>query len=550
MFDTELKSLFMRLRQGDKQSVQDGQSFDSFEEYLHVPRAVEDQLLQIMSNIAADGGGIVFLVGSAGDGKSHLMSSVKRLNPELASTFRFHNDATESYSPLMTSIDTLRVALRDFSDEKIDNTTEKMVVAINLGKLSAFTEDDDVKQHFTVLASALSQVLGHPTCQPHEKVHYIDFSCQQIFELDTNESSDYPVSSTFLKTILSKITAPVSGNPFFEAYHNCISDGFDPVFTNYKILSIHSVQDAIVKLTIEAIVRFKLIVTPREFLDFICSIVVFKNLSGYKVKQNYFDAMLPTLLFEGGDNKILKAISHLDPIKSSSTEHDSELALLFTSSKVPEKYLSTSLNDIGIVEVINKFYENNGKDSGKLTKFLFRFDHLTKYHSESQTYILFLSNLRGFYKNDTATILKLYDLVDCAIPRHHGSYYDKQDLVPLNIQGSQYKLFATVSKEVNFKSSHFDVDHKNQFSTCIALDWIVKDEPLHLDIDYQLFEYLTTLSHGRLSLNFEGDKNHVFSRFIRALIKNSSSNKRVTILTENNEERVLSQVMGNLIKLS
>ncbi len=548
MFDSDLKQLFLRLRQGDKQSVQDGQSFNDLEMYLHTSRSVEQHLYEDMLEINMIGGGVIFLIGSAGDGKSHLMSSVKSKYPELCRDFIFHNDATESYSPTMTSIETLKYALREFSDMSITTTSCKMVVAINLGKLSAFIDDNEAKEIYSRLIKSVHGLVGRGDNIMSSRIKYIDFSCLQFFELKLNDNGEYPVTSRFLKTLLEKITKPASDNPFYMAYIN-MPDKYDPIATNYQLLSYKSIQNSIVKLTIEAIIRFKLIVTPREFLDFISSIIVYKKLSDYKENANFFDALLPSLLFDGGDNQIVKMISKLDPIKYSSTDHDSQLAQLFTSSSVPEDYVGENFATLKITNIINKFYQSNGRHINNITKFLFRYKHLCNYHSESDVYVSFLNTLRGYYRNENS-FLQLYDLVDEAIPRHYGSYYTKQDLVPLNIQGSQYKLFAAVTKEIDFKPAEYKPERPNEFNIFIGLDWLVQNEQIHLDIDYQLYEYLVTLSKGRLSLNFEGDKSHGFSRFIRSLIKYSSSKKRITILTENNEERVLTQVMGNIIKLN
>ncbi len=85
---------------------------------------------------------LVLLCGSAGDGKSHLISYLKNSDPEgLLADYEPYNDATESSEPTLTSIDTLSEKLAPFNDDNyLLNDGKKMIVAINLGTLNNFIE--------------------------------------------------------------------------------------------------------------------------------------------------------------------------------------------------------------------------------------------------------------------------------------------------------------------------------------------------------------------------------------------------------------------------
>ena len=71
MAETALIKAFKRLSQGSKQSVQSGQSLDALDKYLHVDRPIDIAVRTEMDNICRIGGGIVILVGSAGDDTSY-----------------------------------------------------------------------------------------------------------------------------------------------------------------------------------------------------------------------------------------------------------------------------------------------------------------------------------------------------------------------------------------------------------------------------------------------------------------------------------------------
>ena len=130
---TQLTSILTNLSQGATESVQNGQTLGNLDKYLHIKRNIEDKLCAKMASLKNQSGGLILLVGSAGDGKSHLISTIR--NREEYSDFYFYNDATESYSPIKTAVDTLKDVLADFSDEKIEVCTKKLVLAINIGKL-------------------------------------------------------------------------------------------------------------------------------------------------------------------------------------------------------------------------------------------------------------------------------------------------------------------------------------------------------------------------------------------------------------------------------
>ena len=206
---------------------------------------------------------------------------------------------------------------------------------------------------------------------------------------------------------------------------------------------------------IEAIIRFKTSNNSEEsilVLLFI-PILVPMEISKYKENVSFYESLLPTLLYAGGANTILEAVSHLDPMKYSNTIHDKDLSLLFTSNRIPDGFLPvTSSGDKlpnVLLERVNKFYENNGRDVERTTKFLFRLQHVLCYHSESATYNSFLKTLKGVFSNDFDEIQEVYNLVSETISRHNGSYSQKSKM-----------LFLCIYKEedinclLNFKWNH------------------------------------------------------------------------------------------------
>lgn len=547
-----LKEAFTHLSQHSVNSVQSGKKFTEWDEYMHVDRPIEKKLIEKMDEIDNAGGGIILLVGSAGDGKSHLISHIKQISDWGENNF--YNDATASCSPKKTAIDTLKEALVEYKDTNLYYTKKKLILAINLGKLNALIEDDEFKAEYGEIVHSTWPIFDDDDTTPPidtKRVKVVMFTNEQIFEFDAESKETLPVSSSFLLALIGKIVEKTDSNPFYKAYkEDLVADisPKDPLILNYQLLSLPEVRHSIIMTVIEAIVCYKLIITPREFLDFLYSILVYPNYDSYKEKINFYDALLPTLLYTGKENVIQKAISKLDPLKHSTTDHDSQLSVLFTSYSIPANYFNSHLLQKLPKEMLNRindFYANNGRDIERTTKFVFRLKHLLCYHSENDVYLSFIDLLRGIFKKDLHSMQTVYDLVSKTIPRHYGSYYEKKNMIPLNIQGGKYRLFANLSlkpQKINpFYSS------SNHFLLRFDMSWMFPSGDVSLLMDYQLYSYLYELDRGKLALSYENEKNLTFSRFVRKLIEKCDCEHEVKVVKYNTKELQLSEsAFGNI----
>lgn len=552
MAESQLYEAFLHLSQHSVDSVQNGMGFTDWDGYMHIDRPIEKKLMVKMDEIDRVGGGIIFLVGSAGDGKSHLISRIKQMSDWGEQCF--YNDATASSSPKKTAIDTLKEALVPFKDAYINNTTEKLVLAINLGILNSFIEDESIKGEYKEIVNATLPLFDDDDAtSPFEtqRVKVIDFSVYKAFEFHPSYSTDYPVKTTFLSSILEKVVDKSSSNPFYQAYLKDKATGKkekDPLLLNYELLSIPEVRHTICLTIVEAIVRCKLNITPREFLDFIYSIVVFPRYSDYNEKQDFYEALLPSLLYCGAENTIQRAISSLDPLKHSSTEHDKQLSVLFTSYSIPKDYLPSEIKLPEImIQRTNEFYANNGRDIERTIKFVFRLNHLLSYHSEDAVYISYLSLLRGIFNKDTHTMQKIYDIVSKAIPRHYGSYFSKSNMIPLNIQGGRYRMFASLQLKPEPIISYYSEESPSEFLLRFDMKWKFPDGNITLRMDYQLYSYLFDLNKGKLALSYENEKDLSFSRFVRLLVEKCDCSDEIAIIKSDSAVLKLTETaFGNI----
>ena len=121
-----------KLRNSSKEAVEDADSLNSFKEYLHVERGIQNEFIKKLKEVVNDNSAhLVMLCGNVGDGKSHLLAFLNNHYPDLANQFKIHNDATESFDPNKNSIDTLSEVLSAFKDSNINNSNEKFILAIN-----------------------------------------------------------------------------------------------------------------------------------------------------------------------------------------------------------------------------------------------------------------------------------------------------------------------------------------------------------------------------------------------------------------------------------
>lgn len=553
MRETNLIRKLNRLSRGSQEAVQNGNSLNELDSYLHVKRPVEDVIRENLNDINSLNGGLLLLVGSAGDGKSHIISQLRSENAFC--NFNFLNDATEGCSPEMSAVDTLKYNLENFSNYMLSSESDdKTVIAINQGKLLDLIEEDSFGKDFSQLKELVEKNFDDGSVGDG-KIRIISLAHQQSFELDLNAAVEYPVDSFFMSQILEKITIDSDDNPFYCAYKKDLelSDphSIDPVQVNYEMLQNKGIRETIVKLIIEAIVRFDLTITPREFLDFIHSILVFPKWRSFNEQEHIFNSLLPTLIYNSSENKVQKALSALDPLNASNVVHEKTLSCLHAASSLND--LSLNLDNVSsglkhrLEMLLTKCF--NQKQTVETSCLIFRIQHLLEYHSESSAYKDFLRKLAGYYKNDNLTFEDLETLVRDAIPRHYGSYFSESNCIPLNIQGRKYKIFASIDFEEPEFDPKFDSEKPHLFERKIKMNWMFKGEEVPLSIDYHLFEHLCELKSGKLATTYEGEKNLSFSNFIRKISQYSSADTKVFIMDNENKKTTFSMKKSGLLKM-
>ncbi|BBB31486.1 DNA phosphorothioation-dependent restriction protein DptF [Neptunomonas japonica] len=250
--------------------------------YLYVETEIEVVFKQELNDIQEND--VIFLCGSSGDGKSEILTRYSEKHEKLVD---FHLDATHSFDPSHTAIDTLNDR---FTKQK--TSRRPLVIGINIGMLANF-EREGADEHCTVKA-AIKQFLN--TQESSDRFTFLDFEAFPKFKIEGTE-----VSSAFFNALLDRVVRDDQGNKFRDCFNQALALNQDKkLIANVLLLRDRSVQKVVVELLLNARIRQDQFVTARMLLDFIYCILTG---SGY-----LFDN-----LFKGGDNELLKAMVAFDP---------------------------------------------------------------------------------------------------------------------------------------------------------------------------------------------------------------------------------------------
>ena len=153
-----LEKALSRLKRSSLESVDNADIAERDSAYFHVKRPIEEELRILLRKVNHENTkSLVMLCGSAGDGKSHLLSYLRHSDQDnenlLNESWYVYNDATESSAPELTSIQTLAEELIEFDDDHFQNNNPvKMILAINLGTLNNFIESAEGKKYSALKA--------------------------------------------------------------------------------------------------------------------------------------------------------------------------------------------------------------------------------------------------------------------------------------------------------------------------------------------------------------------------------------------------------------
>ncbi|MBC5629473.1 DNA phosphorothioation-dependent restriction protein DptF [Clostridium sp. NSJ-6] len=551
-----------RLKESSKEAVEGLNTFSGFKRYMHIERDVQRELEKLIKKSAESGKGKLILVcGSVGDGKSHIISYFKNTMPEIMKNFDLHNDATESLEPDKTSMDTLNEVLDQFSDEKIENTTQKFILAINLGTLNNFI-DSKYGDRFTKLREFVyDKKILEPGIEENEynddsNFQFVDFTDYHLYTL-----KDGKVKSDYIKELLEKITNKSEYNVFYKSYKaNCIdckNCSCCPIKANYEFISEDEVQEEIIQLLVKAIVKNKILISTRALLNFIYEAIIsrtyldvnspsFKNKINSMNKLDYVRSLTPNILFNHKElSFIFESLSGLDPLNVRNSKLDDFIIKFNNSTEVkgffneyldlPKGYLD-NLYDIDFSDT-----KYNNVKYELLKTFIRSYELCGKgdiFSLCDNIYDNYIENLYYWNKGEKSKLKGLYTTIKDGIVKWNGA----ADKNYINIFIGKNQVKYKVSEELEIKADVSGLPSNNnvelvKFLKNIKLRYKTEksDKFYEIEIDYQLYELLYKVVNGyRPNKN---DKNHFinFIEFINKLESIGSQDEKL-VFTEKNRE--------------
>lgn len=507
-----------KLKESSRYAIAQGNSYDidDFKKFLHIEREVENKLKQIIiSSSKLTTSQLVLVCGNVGDGKSHILSYLHNEIPDEIGKFQIHNDATESHNPNESSNDTLLRILDSFTDENIDQSNSKLILAINLGTLSKFMEEYSSKFQklgtFIQKESILDNTLvSSQDFNPDSHFHQINFTDYHLYSLTENG----PVSN-IIKELLYKIITPSESNLIYKAYKK-VKDEAElsrcPVMYNYEFLFRSENRELIELLLIQSIAQNKEIVSLRSLLNFIYDLIVPVQLSSLadidqlSAIRNLSDSelincLIPNYIFEHADlSNLFARIAELDPCNVRSDETDEKL-LKLQSIDSPSELFATELQPDLYGEML-KTIKMDEVDRNLVSRFFIRLNFFqygkVSENSNFNEYIIWLYH---FNKGNPTYLNKIYSLVENSVKKWYGDP-KKGDkvVVRLGIRQTKYRVFQDFSLTPKpYIPNNFEnkVLHQflQEFTVCYASP-IPNEQDIKIAIDYSLFKTLKMINKG------------------------------------------------------
>lgn len=304
-----------------ERSQQNQSLLDDIKSYLYIQMPIEEAVNKTISSFAANDKKILFLCGSSGDGKSELLTKAK---VDFGSRIKFHLDATHSFDPHGTAIQTLDKVFDEF-----EASGSPLVVGINAGMLGNYAEEGQNQ----LIRSKISAYLKNKNTQDDTAI-FINFEDYPKFEIGEDG-----YKCDFAKKLLQRITQQKNNiiRQLIEKeklQQNDISTL--RLIANFELLSLPSVQKVIIDLLFKARLMRDQFLTARALLDFVHELLL-------------GDGYLFDNLFAGGDNELANKIENFDPAHLRTKEID-RFILAFDLGLPDEEFdvFTSALNQLGI----------------------------------------------------------------------------------------------------------------------------------------------------------------------------------------------------------
>lgn len=556
-----------KLKESSKEAVEGLSEFTPFKKYMHIVRDAQRGLEELIFKAnESEKAQLILVCGSVGDGKSHIISYFNNKYPDVMKNFILHNDATESLEPKKTSMDTLDDVLDEFSDDKIDISKQKFILAINLGTLNNFI-DSKYGERFTKLKKfvqdkkILETSIEDSSFDDSNSFQFVNFSDYHIFTL-----KDGRVYSDYVKSLIQKITHSLEidfqeKNIFYTSYKKncsqCENKDCCPIKANYELVSKDNVQDSIVELLVQCIVKNKIIISTRALLNFMYELIVprsyidvnsptFKNKISKLNKKDYIKSLMPNIIFDHKElSFIFETLNDIDPLNVRNEKVDDFIIDFNNAANLldffkkyidyPKGYIN-KLTDIDFSETEDK------KIRFELLKLFIRSYYICGkedlFSLRDSVYDDYMNAVFYWNRGDKAKLKNIYNNVRDGIINWNG----EADKDHMNIFMGKNQIKYKVSEKIELKvdTSNLpksDEDDLKKFIETLKLKYKSENSETsyEIDIDYNLYKLLIQVNNGYRPNKKDKNRFIKFIEFINKIEETGSQNKEL-LFTEKNRE--------------
>jgi len=562
MNNCKLTEVLNRLRKSSSDSIDNVENFTEFKRYMHVTRKAEDDLRQILRNINNSGKKtLVLLCGSAGDGKSHLLSYLKNADDEkLLREYTVYNDATESSAPSKTAIETLNEFLAGFRDENLEHPGKNIILAINLGVLSNFIESEFGAQYMVLkdyveAHNILTSKIVKKDYEWNSNFQHVSFSDYHMYSL-----CETGVRAEYIQKIMEKIFSIGSGNDFYDAYKGCESCPLMsrcPVCKNYEYMMDAGRQRYVAELLVKTTIKDKAILTTREILNFIYDIVVSKDFSYTKYQKLLVDDaayvkeflrhITPTMLFESSDlTPLMNMVRNYDPLLVRNEEADQIAISYYVSSDVVEdvkKVINqTVYEDILCSSILLERINGDRTIKSQVFNLMMRINALENNGIKDIVYDEYLTNLYLYNAGKGKKLGPLYSMVRRSLVQWCGS--DSEGNICIDDGRRGFALYEDIEfkESLDLMPETDGAEELQRFVPYLVVTYKTNDgQYISLDIDYSMYELLYKLMLGYVQTADDRNNHADFISFVDRILQMGNLENEVSVISNNGKRAVVSK---------
>ena len=453
------------------------EQLDAVKQYLYIPTIIEQDFKRALDEASSTARKVIFLCGSSGDGKSEILT---RYSKEYADAATFHLDATHSFDPNTTAIQTL-----DGLFDESQSSQRSLVVGINIGMLGNYAQEGN-NEH---IKKAIKTFLDGG--RVYDNVLFLNFEDYAKFQL--NEAGH---TSEFIQSVFDKITAK-ENNPIRECFDLEMSHANTEkkLCANYRLLSIPQVQERIIEILFKTRLMKDQFLTARTLLDFLHSILVGPGTStGY-----LFDN-----LFEESDNELSASLVAFDPadVRTNAIDKFVLSYSLGIKDELFEEYITYLSTEIGVrkpnkprpnsylrlfyllkdAEISNQYHTQFMNDFAE--NLIERYSQIWNLHQNYTGEKEERNTLRAFYRDTVITAVHKYNNRN-ATSLNKGQF--------LTSQHNGYQIVAEVALKPNLDAVSGDATATPAY---FLAQLKLENEPFQIPINVNLLKLMEDIVNG------------------------------------------------------